>query len=122
MAKGFTVQTREIVQQRATENGLTRCERCGHAAQDLQYHHRRPRGMGGSKRAATNQASNCLLLCGECHLHVEAHRFAAIRYGHLVLQTKDPLATPVLCRGEWVLLDNDGHTYRIPTPAGGAVA
>lgn len=119
---GFSAETREIVTQRATTNGVKYCEKCGQYASDVQYHHRRPRAMGGSKRRDTNQASNCLLLCGMDHLFVEAHRDVAIAKGWLVRQSKDPLATPVLYRGEWVLLDNDGHTYRVPEPAGGAVA
>jgi hypothetical protein len=123
MPKGFSQQVREIVQQRATDIvGLTYCERCSTAASDLQYHHRRPRGMGGSKAADTNLASNCLLLCGMCHLYVESYRDVAFAKGWLVHAHHDPLATPVLYQNAWMLLDNDGHTYRIPNPATGGVA
>lgn len=120
---GFSAEVREIIHGRATDtHGLTYCERCGEVASDLQYHHRRPRGMGGTRRGDTNTAAAGLLYCGMCHLHVESYRDLALKRGQLVRQSKDPLATPVLYRGQWVLLDNDGHTYRIPEPAGGAVA
>lgn len=105
---GFPVVVREIVQQRATVDGVKRCEKCGEYASDLQYHHRRPRGMGGSKRVDTNVASACLLLCGMCHLWVESYRAEALNAGWLVRQTKVPQDTPVVYRGVPSLLDDLG--------------
>ena len=67
----------------------------------------------------TNVASNAGRICGQCHLIVESHRTQAFDDGWLVRQSKSPIETPVLYRGEWVLLDDDGYTYRIPAPVGG---
>ncbi|MGE2733807.1 HNH endonuclease [Mycolicibacterium vaccae] len=104
----------EIVDERAGG----RCERCGEIASDLQNHHRRPRGSGGSRRPDTNVASNAGRLCGLCHRTVESYRAKAYDEGWLVRQSQSPMATPVLYRGRWVLLDDLGDTYRIPTPTG----
>lgn len=61
-------------------------------------HHRRPRGMGGTRRADTNSPANLLLLCGTgttgCHSRVEASRAAAHQLGWLLHQTEDPAQVP----------------------------
>lgn len=85
------------------------CELCGtqlgdpgHPARWYEphsFHHRRPRGMGGTTRVETNEPPNLLLLCGTgttgCHGRVEADRAAAIAAGWLVAQTQDPSTVPV---------------------------
>lgn len=62
-------------------------------------HHRRPRGMGGTRRPDANSPANLLLLCGTgttgCHLQVETHRDEAIALGLLVHQADDPAGVPV---------------------------
>lgn len=115
---GFSAEVRGLIRDRAAGN----CERCGdlnnvrdHGAQ---VHHRRPRGMGGTRRDSSNQAANGLLLCGMCHRVIENNRTQAFGLGQLVEQNSDPLTTPVLVRGVWSLLDNDGHSYAIPAPEG----
>ena len=78
-----------------------RCQRCGRfiGSGPRSVHHRRPRGMGGSKYA--NTAANLLLLCGTgtsaggCHAWVEGSRTRAEKYGFLVRQGHDPAAKPV---------------------------
>jgi hypothetical protein len=123
MNGAFSSQVRTIVARRAMDAlGLLCCERCCAAASDLQYHHRRPRGKGGSKASDTGTVSNCLLLCGACHLFVESYRTQALEFGWLVRQSKSPAEIPVFYQREWVLLDNDGHTYRIPIPTTGTVS
>lgn len=115
---GFAPKVREIIRQRAQN----RCEICGEHTSDLQIHHRRPRGMGGSRRSDTNTASAGLLLCLMDHHRIESHRTQAYDDGHLVRSGQSPLATPVLYRGQWSLLDDLGYVYRIPAPVGGVAS
>ena len=70
------------------------CARCGtglnFALRGSQWslHHRRPRGMGGTKEAWVNQPANLVPLCGTgvtgCHSWVESHRQDARDLGWLV--------------------------------------
>lgn len=92
------------------------CERCG-AAEPVEVHHRRPRGMGGSKAADTNSAANALALCGECHRVVESDRDDATQFGWLIRQGVQPASVPVLRRGQWCRLTDSGHVF---VPPGGA--
>lgn len=74
-----------------------------------QAHHRRPRGLGGSKNPATGQASNGLMVCLSCHNHLEtAERAEARDRGWIVRQGSDPREVPVFRYGRWVLLDDEG--------------
>lgn len=115
---GFSPASRILIYARAQE----RCERCGVYAYGGSVHHRRPRGMGGSKRPETNGPANGLLLCGHastpggCHQWVETHRAEALDLGLLVLQSHTPTEVPVLTRHGLVLLDNNGNY----TPTEGA--
>jgi 5-methylcytosine-specific restriction protein A len=84
------------------------CEICGIATPDGHYHHRRPRGMGGSKRSETGAPVNALYLCRECHAWVESLRDHALRNGWLVRQSHDPALTPVNYRGTFSTLTNEG--------------
>lgn len=98
---------------------LSRCFRCmvilHHGRGGYSVHHRKPRGMGGSKDPAINTAANLLLLCGSgvdgCHGWVETNREQAIDLGYLISRLSDrpPDTVPVKRWGvEWVLLDADG--------------
>jgi 5-methylcytosine-specific restriction protein A len=120
-----------LVRYQIEERSNTFCERCGGLAMNGQAHHRRPRGMGSSRNPETNQAGNALWLCttwdtragGDgCHERTEANRAEALQYGWLVSQHRTPVDVPVLRRGIWVLLDNQGGYTTIPEPAGGKVA
>ncbi len=75
-------------------------------------HHRRPRGMGGSKLASSSSAANGLAVHNEpCHQQrIEADRVAARENGWLLSQGgPDPTEVPVLISGRgWVLLLDDG--------------
>jgi hypothetical protein len=64
---------------------------------DLHYeiHHRRPRGMGGSRDPQTNSPANGILLCPEHHRWIEANRAEALVMGLLVRQIHDPAMQPV---------------------------
>ena len=85
------------------------CEVCGVAA-GQQIHHRRPRGMGGTRREDSNAPSALLYLCAPCHHgEVESKRDWAIVHGWLVGQAQDPALVPVLhARHGWVRLTDDG--------------
>jgi len=95
------------------------CARCGRGI-DLHargvawsIHHRRPRGMGGSRNAAVNATTNGVVLCGSgttgCHGWVEAHRDEARFHGWLVPQWRDPAEVPVRhYRAGWAWLTTDG--------------
>ena len=83
------------------------CESCG-LEPGREAHHRRPRGMGGTKRESTNTPSAGLWLCRSCHTYIETNRAEALACGRLVRQTDEPADVPVLYRGTWVLLDDLG--------------
>lgn len=77
----------------------------------LQAHHRRPRGMGGTKRRASRLAGNGLMTCPWCHNFLETgERGQARKLGFIVPQNADPCKVKVFYRHERnVLLDNDGN-------------
>jgi len=110
--QGFTPAVKALVSERS--GGL--CERCGRHEPDMQYHHRRARGMGSTKRPDTNQPANCLHVSAACHAIIESLRAEAYEFGWLVRQHQTPADIPVLRRGVWVLLDNDGGYTRCPAP------
>jgi 5-methylcytosine-specific restriction protein A len=102
-------ETVRLVKDRAQN----RCEMCG-TADSLRwsFHHRIPRGMGGSRDQRLNLPSNIVLLCGSgtegCHGHIESHRETAREDGLLLRRIDDPAEVPIkLCHGT-VLLDDVG--------------
>jgi 5-methylcytosine-specific restriction protein A len=100
---GFAPAVRATIEGRSM--GL--CEVCG-GGLVVEHHHRRPRGAGGSKRLDTNQAANGLGLCYACHRLIESNRRLAMLLGWLLLQSDQPNARPVMYRGAWVYLLDDG--------------
>jgi hypothetical protein len=95
------------------------CEHCGRQLHEAgqwidehSFHHRRPRGMGGTNRPETNGAANLLLLCGSgttgCHGLIEAGRAMAHESGQLLWQTQDPAEVPV-----WILQRGLGLVSRL---------
>jgi 5-methylcytosine-specific restriction enzyme A len=109
---GPTTDTRKLVLARADNC----CERCGRRITgEYSIHHRKPRGMGGTKDDRLNLPSNLVLLCGSattpdgCHTSVERFRQAAIVTGWIVARTADPARVPVkFASGRWYLLNTDG--------------
>lgn len=97
-----------------------RCERCGGRLDTwsgMSVHHRRPRGMGGTRRPDT--MANLLVLCGSgttgCHGEVEANRFWARGAGLLVSQQRDPADVPVeAADGRLFVLGVDGGKTYLP--------
>ena len=103
---GPDVATRELVRWRDRDQ----CRRCG--ATTWQIHHRRPRGMGGTRDPLTNGPANLVLLCGSgvtgCHGWVESHRAEARADGWLVSKWADPAAIPIVHNGRTIYLDDRG--------------
>ena len=95
------------------ERSADLCEICGRRAEST--HHRKPRGMGGSKDPAAHSAANLLRVCGDgtrgCHGAIEADRAGAYSNGWLVRQGESPTDVPVLLRYALfeVLLTEDGR-------------
>lgn len=84
------------------------CVVCGETYQ-LQVHHRRPRGAGGTSRPDTNRPANLVLLCLQHHAWVESQRDTARHSGYLVPQHANPADVPIVCHGRWVWLTDDGR-------------
>jgi hypothetical protein len=101
--KGFPQRVKDQIDDRS--HGW--CEVCGEY-RVAEHHHRRPRGMGGSRLDTTNVASNGLGVCGGCHRLIEHNRTVAKLHGWLVPQGTDPALRWVSYRGQRVLLDDDG--------------
>lgn len=85
-----------------------RCVVCGEQATDP--HHRRNRGMGGATRSLRAHAlSRLVLLCRPCHDRVGAEPAWAERCGLWIRHDVRPeYAVPLLYRGVWVFLGDDG--------------
>lgn len=81
------------------------CTRCGVAVRRPYYslHHRRPRGMGGSRLLHT--MANLVTLCGSgvdgCHGAIERDRPGSRATGWLVPNGAAPEGWPVLRGGSW---------------------
>jgi hypothetical protein len=78
--------------------------------------HRKPTGMGGRRGTAAvrhHVLSNLLHACSGCH-HVHVHGYPGHAYwqGWALRENDDPTVMPVLYRGCWSLLANDGTVTR----------
>lgn len=100
----FSQKTRDLIHHRAKG----RCEICGLPVIDGQIHHRRPRGMGGTKRKETGTASNGLYVHLKCHARVESNRSEGLAKGWIVSQQQDPCTVPVVRWDGLFLLADDG--------------
>lgn len=103
MTAEFTAETSALITARS--GGV--CEMCGEDPA-VQKHHRRARGMGGTRRPQSASPANALDLCRDCHHFTEVYRRLARLLGWLVPQHADPAVVPVVYRGERVLLTDDG--------------
>ena len=105
----FTQKTRRLIKERA--KGC--CELCGTPAHETaQIHHRRPRGMGGTKNPESRSASNGLYVHFRCHQRIELNRADALKNGWLLLQSQS-LEAPVRLHSGWVVLHEDGSVYEL---------
>lgn len=96
--KGSQHRARALVAARS--NGL--CEICALSVA-REWHHRKNRSQGG-----TWAASNGMHLCAADHAWITEHPAEAARTGWTVRSRQDPAEVPVLRRGKWVLLDDEG--------------
>jgi 5-methylcytosine-specific restriction enzyme A len=104
---GFTAHAAEMILARSEGSCEVMSRVCVTTASDM--HHRRARGMGGTKRLDTNLAANGLAICRRCHMYVESERQWAINKGFLVRQDADPEYAPIHWRlSQWCLLKADG--------------
>lgn len=113
---GPSVATRQLIKERA--GGC--CERCGKTITgDHSIHHRKPRGMGGTRDPKANSPANLVLLCGSattpdgCHTGVERFRESAITTGYIVSRSADPELIPIKMASGWWFLRPDGT--KLPT-------
>jgi len=113
---GFSNEVRQLIRDRAEGVCEIQAVCQGRAASTWQIHHRRPRGMGGSKRPETNMAACGLGVCGDCHRLAESQREISYANGWLVKQQHNPADIAVLYRHRWVLLDNDGNVVDFVQP------
>lgn len=111
---GPSKKIRDLVNTRATVNGVPLCEVCGGLMPGGNIHHRQPKGMGGCPLPYINQPSNLLLVCGHgnvfkgCHYLIENNRNHARSMHWLVPRPLMPANIPVWYRGELVWLRDDG--------------
>ena len=100
---------------RARSGGL--CEVCGRRAEST--HHRKPRGMGGSKDPAAHSPANLLRVCGDgtrgCHGMIESDRAGSYGNGRLLRRSESPTDVPVLLHPGLVLLTEDGWYVSVET-------
>jgi hypothetical protein len=118
-ATGPTPAQRNLVAERASYA----CEVCGVRLHDgtswtraHSFHHRQPRGAGGSSRPDVNSPANILLTCGTgvtgCHGMIESNRAIAYRRGWLVKHGLDPATVSTHLHAGVVLLTADGDYQR----------
>ena len=91
------------------------CEICGkplgdERGVDFSIHHRKARGMGGTRWFGANLPSNLMAIDGSgttgCHGWIESHRFEAMACGWLVSRYQDPTAVPAQIGDRVALLTN----------------
>lgn len=90
------------------------CEVCGNRP-GQSVHHRKNRSQGGIWEPANN-----VHLCGDgvlgCHGFITMHPTTSYQNGWLVRHEFTPAEVPVLYRGRWVLLDDDGNATEVEGP------
>lgn len=101
----FSTKVRDKIKTRAHGS----CEVCGFTiGYSAQIHHRRPRGMGGSRSEQSGSISNGLFIHPKCHAQIESDRNKAMSMGFLIYQGDDPGKVPVRLWYGWHYLNNDG--------------
>ncbi|MEV0357151.1 hypothetical protein AB0H71_13925 [Nocardia sp. NPDC050697] len=115
--EGFSPEVKAIV----TARSKGRCELLACTRTATEFHHRAPRGLGGTSLAWVNAASNGLHICQAHHSHIESHRVQAYANGWLVRRngSRTSADVPVLLPEGWVLLTDHGIKWPTPAPEGG---
>lgn len=116
-ATEFSKAVKEIMLARS--GGLCELDGCGPVEA---YHHRAPRGRGGSSLPWIGLAANGFAISNACHDRIESDRLVAKDNGWLVPRngTKTAADSKVLRRGQWVLLADDGSFSPAPIEGGAA--
>ena len=89
------------------------CAHCG-TSEGLVPHHRKNRGMGGSKER--NVPSNIIVMCYAFNGLMESNSTSAkmaIEFGWKLTAGQDPYETPVYQNGDWYLLDDKFGKLRL---------
>ncbi len=96
------------------DRGLCVC--CG--ARMTDYHHRQPRGMGGSSRSTTIHSPAALIcVCRACHNRLESERSWAEKSGYIVRRgITNPAEVLLVHHGAWALLSDDGSLLYVTQP------
>lgn len=101
----FTEKTRALIKARADG----RCEKCGIRIEyGGQIHHRRPRGMGGTRRKEASCPSNGLYVHLKCHGDIESNRKRAYYMGWLVGVGRQTESAEVRLWDGWFILTAEG--------------
>lgn len=108
MSAEFTPAVYQIIRERS--GGI--CEVCG-AEQVWDAHHRHPRKSGGTKRDWIGLPSNALGVCRHDHNLIESRRHLSRLLGWLVPEGFNPAAMPVMYRGAWMWVSEQGHVEPI---------
>lgn len=108
MADRVPTANRQVIMGRA----FGRCERCLQATLAGDPHHRRVRGMGGSKAPDRHDPSNLVWVCRPCHDWIHAHPKEAGESGFIIPRSSGnhPLEVPITdLTGQVRFLDNEGQ-------------
>jgi 5-methylcytosine-specific restriction protein A len=102
----FTENARSEIISRAAG----KCEKCdGIVRSGGQIHHRKARGMGGTKSLESRSLANGLYVHPSCHAWIESHRAEAYENGWLVHSWQASVEVPVMRGHQKVLLTEDGR-------------
>jgi hypothetical protein len=77
-------------------------------------HHRKNRGMGGSKKLDT--PSNIMAICAELNGLLESNATIATMgrdYGWKLTAGQDPATVPIYVNGTWLLLDDQFNRVEV---------
>ena len=107
-AQGVKPIVGQLVIERDQEQCVARVTHPGKAAPGEQIHHRKPRRMGGTTQRSTNGVTNLIYLCRPCHEWIENNRDLSTDLGWLLRASQSPTEAPLLYRGVWSLLRDDG--------------
>ena len=86
---------------------------CGTPAQETaQIHHRKPRGMGGTKNPESRSVANGLYVHFHCHSRIESNRSESLENGWLIPQSGE-CSQPIRLHYGWVVLNPDGSVSEL---------
>jgi 5-methylcytosine-specific restriction protein A len=107
----------DTVRQQIRDRAVGRCEKCGlYVDYGAQYHHRRPRGMGGTSRKEIGGPQNGMYVHSGCHVIIESGRTRARLMGWLVPNGMNPESVPVRLWNGWFILTADGLRLPVAEP------